>query len=120
MKIVLFFLLLILSGNTHALDCSSVGGKGAYNHLIYVTYLGQGNYTVTFPKNIENREFTTAKLFIHYKDMTFINDVKIKEKDDELVFSFTAKSDSSFSAKAIIIWKNSNIQCPILAEKKLV
>ena len=125
MKIILLFLFLIMSNYTNALECTTEKGKDAYNHLIYVIDGGNGSYSVIFPKLIEEREFSSATLFINSKEMTFINDVKVIPKEDELTFSFLyqPKTDSSFSAEASIVWKNKNIniniQCPIVALKKL-
>ena len=124
MKIILTILLFIVSGNTLALDCSSEGGKDTYNHLIYLNDLGNGNYSVTFPKKMNEREFNSANLFIFSNEMTFMNDVKVKAKGDELTYSFNvkSKSNSNFSVKTIITWRNGNMkmQCPILAEKDLI
>jgi hypothetical protein len=115
-----------MSNYSLALECISGKGTDAYNHLIYINDRGNGSYSVIFPKIIEDREFNTATLFINSKEMTFINAVKISPKGDELTFFFTytAKVNSGFSAKVLIVWVNKgnniSVQCPVIADKELI
>ncbi|MCJ8321334.1 MAG: hypothetical protein MJK12_16970 [Colwellia sp.] len=121
MKIIFTFLLLIVSELTYALECTTEKGGDAYDHLIYLNDGGDGGYSVVFPKILEGRKFSEATLFINSKEMTFINDVKVKQKSDGLMFSFIANSDLPFSAEVMIVWGNNiNIQCPVVAKKELI